>query len=288
MNTFAGIVPLRRGSAMLALVGLFVVGSFPSGASGTDSSGPVTIDRGAVPDPAVDPFAVRGGRTQIESLPVDPAFPGTASYVFGTSVHGRPLVAYHRKGSSQPTRRVVVFGVIHGDEQVGHLVIDAMMSASLPTDLDLWLIPTVNPDGEAVISRQNANHVDLNRNFPADWETGTLSSSGTYYSGPSPASEPETRATMALVALIQPTISVWYHQPFDRVDCDQSRVGAVCTTFANAVGSSVGLSVRSGTESDWIMSAGHGLSFVYEFSATSPPALIVAEHVAALLALARP
>ena len=185
---------------MLALVGLFVVGSFPSGASGTDSSGPVTIDRGAVLDPAVDSFAVRGGRTQIESLPVDPAFPGTASYAFGTSAQGRPLVAYHRKGSSQPTRRVVVFGVIHGDEQAGQLVIDAMMSASLPTDLDLWLIPTVNPDGEAVISRQNANHVDINRNFPADWETGTLSSSGTYYSGPSPASEPETRATMALVS----------------------------------------------------------------------------------------
>ena len=278
----------RRVSAMLALVGFFVVGSFPTDARGVDSSGPATIDRGAEPDLAVDPLAVRGDRTQIAPLPIDPAFPGTASYVFGTSVQGRPLVAYHRKGSSQPTRRVAVFGVIHGDERAGHLVIDALMTAALPTDLDLWLIPTINPDGEAAGSRQNADNVDLNRNFPADWETRTPLSSGKYYSGPSPASEPETRATMTLFALIQPTISVWYHQPFDRVDCDLSRVGAACTTFATAVGSSVGLSVRSGTESDWIISAGHGLSFVYEFSATSPTASIVAEHVAALLGLARP
>jgi protein MpaA len=277
-----------RVAPVFALVGLFVVGSFPSAARGVDSSGPAAIDRAASSDLTVDPLAVRGDRTQIEPLPIDPAFPGTASYVFGTSVQGRPLVAYHRKGSSQPTRRVVVFGVIHGDEQAGHLVIAALMSAALPADLDLWLIPTINPDGEAADSRQNANNVDLNRNFPANWETRTVLSSGKYYPGPSPASEPETRATMALVALIEPTVSVWYHQPFDRVDCNQSRVGAACTSFATAVGSSVGLSVRSGTGSDWIMSAGHGLSFVYEFSATSPPASVVAEHVAALLVLARP
>ena len=95
---------MRRVWAMFALVCLFVVGSFPSAARGVDSSGPGTIDRGATPDLTIDPLAVRGDRTQIEPLPIDPAFPGTASYVFGTSVQGRPLVAYHRKGSSQPTR----------------------------------------------------------------------------------------------------------------------------------------------------------------------------------------
>ena len=60
--------------------------------------------------------------------------------------------------------------------------------------MDLWLIPTVNPDGDAHNTRYNAHRVDLNRNFPTSWVkqgTGTR-----YYSGPKAASEPETRTSV--------------------------------------------------------------------------------------------
>jgi protein MpaA len=81
--------------------------------------------------------------------------------------------------------------------------------------VQLWLVAAMNPDGTAAGTRQNAHGVDLNRNFPYRWERVT---DPTYYSGPRPASEPETRAAMALIRHIRPAVTIWYHQHMDLVD----------------------------------------------------------------------
>jgi protein MpaA len=82
---------------------------------------------------------------------------------------------------------------------------------------DLWIVPDLNPDGVAVVTRQNAHHVDLNRNFP--WEWRPLGSPGTtFYSGPRPLSEPETRIAQRLVLRVHPQVSIWFHQHLDVVD----------------------------------------------------------------------
>jgi murein peptide amidase A len=85
----------------------------------------------------------------------------------------------------------------------------------VPRGVQLWLLPEMNPDGTAAGTRQNAHGVDLNRNFPDHWERIT---DPTYSSGPRPASEPETRAAMALIRRVRPAVTIWYHQHMDLVD----------------------------------------------------------------------
>jgi protein MpaA len=131
--------------------------------------------------------------------------------VLGHSVDGRAIRAYHRPGTG-PT--VLVVGCIHGNECAGVPALAALRR--LPTRDDLWLVPTFDPDGEARDTRQNAHGVDLNRNFGARWSRAGRPWS-TYYSGPRPFSEPETRAARALILRIRPRLTVWFHQHLDVV-----------------------------------------------------------------------
>lgn len=140
----------------------------------------------------------------------------------GTSVQGRSIDVIHRvdiPGAQlpvdDPSRIVVlVVGVIHGDEQAGLDVIQelrAMAPTEIPANVDLWLLPAMNPDGVALNQRHNANQVDLNRNFPYKW--GIIAEPGNWeYSGPSAASEPETQAMVDFVSYLRPDMTVWFHQ----------------------------------------------------------------------------
>jgi murein peptide amidase A len=134
--------------------------------------------------------------------------------VIGRSVRGRPIVARVLGPDSAP-RKLLLVGCIHGNECAGIRILSALGHARRPTGVQLWLVPELNPDGTAADTRQNAHGVDLNRNFPYQWERVT---DPTYDSGPSPASEPETRAAMALIRRIKPAVTIWYHQHMDLVD----------------------------------------------------------------------
>lgn len=87
--------------------------------------------------------------------------------MIGQSVQGRDITA-HRMGSVGG-RVVLVIGSIHGDEQKGIEVTKLLRTMATPKGVDLWLIDTINPDGVAANTRQNANEVDLNRNFEIGW-----------------------------------------------------------------------------------------------------------------------
>ena len=134
----------------------------------------------------------------------------------GYSVKGRPIVAY-RLGTEGGTP-VLAVGNIHGDESRGTMITNYLLnSATIPSDVELWVIKTVNPDGLYYGTRGNARKVDLNRNFNGgDWR---LSGTGTEkYSGPSAASEPETKAVQAFIQDIDPVVAVWWHQIGQHVD----------------------------------------------------------------------
>ena len=129
--------------------------------------------------------------------------------VIGTSIQGRPLEAI-RMGDPKGVT-VVVIGVIHGNEEAGLLITDELVNMQVPKGVNLWVIPSMNPDGTVLNRRGNANRVDLNRNFPYGW--ARLGQPGSWqYSGPNRASEPETKAIVSFLREIKPALGLWYHQ----------------------------------------------------------------------------
>ena len=156
----------------------------------------------------------------------------------GTSVQGRPLVAIHRWAPGA-SKKVLVIGNMHGDERAGQKVIERLRTRPVPANVDLWLIPSINPDGDRARSRTNARRVDLNRNFPHAWRNADRWTSK--YSGPRAASEPETRALMAFVRKHQPRTTIVFHQPLYGVDSYQAK----SMTLVRALAQETAMPVRS-------------------------------------------
>ena len=189
--------------------------------------------------------------------------------VIGRSVQKRAITAV-QIGDRAGTRVALVIGVIHGDERAGLRIIralerEAANEADALAGTQLWVVPTVNPDGLKGHTRKNSRGVDLNRNFPYRWRGHVPQSSG-YYPGPRPASEPETRAVIALVRRTRPDLSIWYHQPWGAVlACHGSP--QVALEYAKLVG--MGTSCRGeglrGTAISWeTHTIGGSTAFVVE------------------------
>lgn len=206
--------------------------------------------------------------------------------VIGRSAKGRPIRAF-RIGDPAGERVALAVGVIHGDERAGVRVINRLRRGELG-GVQLWVIPTLNPDGAKARERRNARGVDLNRNFPYRWRGGAPKSSG-YYPGRRAASEPETRAAMGFIERIDPDVSVWYHQPWGAVlACKGSP--AVAVRYAKAAGMRTSCRGRGlrGTAISWQRATLEGSqAFVVEFPKAAPSQRIARRHARALAIIAR-
>ncbi len=153
---------------------------------------------------------------------------------FGRSVDNVPLTFYRRQ-SGVNGARVLVIGCIHGDEFVGNRVVDILRDMPLDGNIDLWTVRTMNPDGQQLRTRQNANGVDLNRNFPGNWQK--IGEPGSWqYSGADSASEPEVQSLVKLGELVKPQFVIWYHQDYFRIGPGVGHDGNVRTKYASMVG----------------------------------------------------
>ena len=111
----------------------------------------------------------------------------------GRSVQGRELwmVKISRNpdlDEDEPEVRYIA--AMHGDEVVGkemcvnliHLLTDGYGSdprvTALVDSTEIWILPSMNPDGTAQQRRYNANFYDLNRNFPDQFRDPTDSPAG--------------------------------------------------------------------------------------------------------------
>lgn len=114
-------------------------------------------------------------------------------------------------------KTLLIIGVMHGDEWQGEPLIEKMMKYS-PKKNRLLFIPCLNPDGKELKTRQNANQVDLNRNFPTkNW---ILSEKNDYYGGQSPASEEETKFVIKIIETYPPSAILTIHNPYKIVNFD--------------------------------------------------------------------
>ena len=157
-----------------------------------------------------------------------------ADIEFGRSVDNVPLTFYRRQ-SGVNGARVLVIGCIHGDEFVGNRVVDILRDMPLDGDIDLWTVRTMNPDGQQLRTRQNANGVDLNRNFPGSWQK--IGEPGSWqYSGADSSSEPEVQSLVKLGELVRPQFVIWYHQDYFRIGPGVGHEGNVRTKYASLVG----------------------------------------------------
>ncbi len=136
--------------------------------------------------------------------------------VIAHSERGRPIVA-RRIGSARAARRVLVVGAIHGNERAGLPVLRALRATRPPRGVQIVLVDSVNPDGGARNTRQNARGVDLNRNWPVGWRGGGRAFD-TYFPGPAPLSEPESRGLNAYIRRLRPRVTLYYHQHKRLVD----------------------------------------------------------------------
>jgi zinc carboxypeptidase len=145
----------------------------------------------------------------------------------GKTVEGRnitALIAGHGK------KDIALIGAIHAGEAGPALMLSLIENflaenSKLLKNISILAVPVVNLDqyqrevqGVPWYLRVNSNGVDLNRNFPADWDEIGLGygldtsepDSGTYR-GLFPASEPEVKAVMSFLKKQKPVTVFSYH-----------------------------------------------------------------------------
>ncbi len=233
------------------------------GTSGTASAPPATPRDSPATTTGTDP-------PPLTDAPTTTAAPDGEAIELGRSVDGRPITVI-RRGTPGGTA-IVAVGAIHGDEDAGVAIIDELRRVPVPDGIELWLVPSMNPDGQAADVRQNVNGVDLNRNFPENWSP--LGEPGVWqYAGPSAASEPETQAMLALSERVQPQLTLWYHQDLFRINPATGLDGEIRRRYASLTGLpivEVTGGVYTGTASQWsrTIAADGGIGFTIELGSS--------------------
>lgn len=138
---------------------------------------------------------------EMERFLKEAARPGLVEVgIEGQSVQGRPLYLVRLKRGAAPARwKVLLYAQQHGDELAGKdallfMVRDLLRRPErLPEDTEVWLMPSLNPDGGKAGLRRNGNDADLNRDHM------TLD-------------QPETQALYRVVRRVLPHVAVDCHE----------------------------------------------------------------------------
>ena len=128
--------------------------------------------------------------------------------VEGTTTKGRSVYLVHATRGGSPAFRILFYAQQHGDEPAGKVALLYMIRdiaakpELLPADVDLWIMPMMNPDGGEAGTRRNGAGADLNRDHIV-------------------LEQPETQALYRVVRRVRPHLAVDCHE-FGR-DSDERR-----------------------------------------------------------------
>lgn len=146
------------------------------------------------------------------------------------SHEGRPIQHADSGSSDIRGKRILVLGMIHGDEPLaGEMALEWAERLEKIEHRNNWrVVPMLNPDGLKRKTRTNANGVDLNRNFPTkDWGEEALvywkksgHSDPRRFPGDVPASEAETKCVISHIKEFRPDFIVSVHTPYKVLDFD--------------------------------------------------------------------
>ncbi len=189
----------------------------------------------------------------------EPTWPEVST--IGSSVEGREI-SVHQFGAGD--KHLLFVGGIHGGYEwnssllawqfIDYLTVNPDV---VPDDITISIIPTLNPDGLALVTgtggrfdirdvpdpstrvaaaRMNTNGVDLNRNFDCKWEPESTWRGNIVSAGTAPFSEPEAAALRDYVSDTNPSAAVFWHSQANNVyasECEDGVLPATLTLMEN-------------------------------------------------------
>ena len=152
----------------------------------------------------------------------------------GKSVRGKSIPYLHVGDACG--KQILIQGAIHAREWPTALLMIKQAEHLMRQSLcgGVYLVPMSNPDGNAIaegieqplidksllgdydyrLYKANANGVDLNTNFDAQWghgDSNRLTVGISDYIGEYPCSEPETQALKSFTVAVKPQLTISYH-----------------------------------------------------------------------------
>jgi len=146
---------------------------------------------------------------------------------FGRTIRGNDINGLI---AGKAGKTVALIGTLHAGESGPELILPALekileRAKKLLEETRIAVLPSVNIDEREILvhgcpwyRRCNANGVDINRNFDAEWEKveygyGLVSSDpdSSTYRGKFPESEPETRAVVNFINEVKPKVVFSFH-----------------------------------------------------------------------------
>jgi murein peptide amidase A len=218
--------------------------------------------------------------------------------------YGRSLRGAELRVHLPPRPHHLLVAGLHGEEPETVLLARGILERVDAAEATCAIVLCANPDGTADGTRQNANGVDLNRNFPATtWREGTTPSypagidpvdrvpanrTNRLSTGSAPLSEPESAALAALVERLEPALVLDLHAPLELVLTTPLVPEAVARELADAARMEITDDVGSpvpGALRDWLADTGVP-SITYEVEHAGLPVLY-ARHLPGLTAFVR-